>query len=302
MDRETRNAIQRATQSARTLLEREVAEQLEGVYDIRIDGTIPGDPGVHLDEVQRLIRAKLVAAVGHHKKLGRTQAEAVRDFHREAAFTILNRFVALKMMEARGLVQECVSRGDESSGFGEFSGLAPGLVQLADRGYRLYLESIFGEIGQEVGILFDLRDPPSLIWPRRQALTELLELLNASALSVVWGDDETIGWVYQYFNTEDDRRRARYDAAGKPKAPENSRDLAVRNQFFTPRYVVRFLTENTLGRRWLEGCDYGSRLLDRWEYLVRLPNASERRPATDPRDLKVLDPACGSGHFLLYSF
>src|SRR6058998_1311540 len=70
--------------------------------------------------------------------------------------------------------QECISRGDQSSGFKEFGGLAPGLIQLPDQGYRLYLESLFDEIGQEVGILFDRRDPSSLIWPRRQALNDLL--------------------------------------------------------------------------------------------------------------------------------
>ena len=62
MDKDTRNAIQRATQNARALLEREVGQQLEGVYDIRLEGTIPADPGAHLDEAQRLTREKLVAA------------------------------------------------------------------------------------------------------------------------------------------------------------------------------------------------------------------------------------------------
>src|SRR6185436_7887076 len=121
MDKDTRNAIQRATQSARALLEREVGQQLEGVYDIRLNGTIPAQPGSHLDDTQRLRREKLVAAVDHYESLGRTRAEAVGDYLREAAFTTLNRFVALKMLEARELVQECVSRGDESSGFREFS-------------------------------------------------------------------------------------------------------------------------------------------------------------------------------------
>src|SRR4051795_8702767 len=146
MDKEIRNAIQRTTQSARALLEREIRQQLEGVYDIRLDGTIPAEPGAHLNEMQRLLREKLVAAVNHHAALGRTRAESVGDYLREAAFTTLNRFVALKMLEARELVQECVSRSDRSSGFREFGGLAPGLVQLPDHGYRLYLESIFDEI------------------------------------------------------------------------------------------------------------------------------------------------------------
>src|SRR3954465_9742828 len=124
MDKDTRNAIQRATQRARDLLEKEVAQQLEGVYDIRLDGTIPAEPGEHLDEAERLTREKLVAAVEHFGSFGRTRAESVADYLREAAFTTLNRFVALKMLEARELVQVCVSRGDQSPGFREFTGLA----------------------------------------------------------------------------------------------------------------------------------------------------------------------------------
>jgi hypothetical protein len=298
MDKDARNAIQRATQSARALLEREVGQQLEGVYDIRLDGTIPDEPGAHLDETQRLTREKLVAAVNHYASLGRLRIDAVGDYRREAAFTTLNRFVALKMLEARELVQECVSRADQSSGFREYGGLAPGLVQLPDQGYRLYLESIFDEIAQEVGILFDRRDPSSLIWPRRQALSDLLEILNAPQLADVWGDDETIGWVYQYFNSSEERRQMREES----QAPRNSRELAVRNQFFTPRYVVRFLVDNTLGRTWWQMRRGSTRLGELCEFLV-LANADElARDKKDPRDLRILDPACGSAHFLLYAF
>ena len=54
------------------------------------------------------------------------------------------------------------------------------------------------------------------------------------------------------------------------QAPRNSRELAVRNQFFTPRYVVQFLTDNTLGRIWLEmRRRRDTALADRCEYLVR---------------------------------
>jgi hypothetical protein len=298
MDKDARNAIQRATQSARALIEQEVGQQLAGIYDIRMDGTIPDEPGVHLDKTQRLIQEKLIAAVNHHASLGRSRIEAVGDYLREAAFTTLNRFVALKMLEARELVQECVSRGDQSSGFREFGGLAPGLVQLPDQGYRLYLESIFDEIAQEVGILFDRRDPSSLIWPRRQALNDLLEILNAPQLESLWGDDETIGWVYQYFNSAEERRQMREES----QAPRNSRELAVRNQFFTPRYVVRFLVENTLGRTWWQMRRGETRLAEICDFLV-LDNANEpERDKKDPRDIRILDPACGSGHFLLYAF
>lgn len=114
-------------------------------------------------------------------------------------------------------------------------------------------------------------------------------------------------------------------------APRNSRELAVRNQFFTPRYVVEFLTDNTLGRTWYEIRQGETKLKEQCRYLVRRPTeiflaedglvptqdydeslSQEEllrqpvyipfRAKKDPRDIKILDPACGSGHFLLYAF
>lgn len=298
MDKEIRNHIQRATQDARALLEREYAEQLEGVFDIRLDGTMATEPGAHLDAEQCVVRDKLVAAVEHRRAGGFSRSEAVAAYRREAAFTTLNRFVALKMLEAQGLVQECLSRGEQSLGFKEFTGLAPGLVQLPDHGYRLYIESLFDEIGREVRVLFDRRDSASLLWPRRQTLLDLLGILNAPDLASVWSEDETIGWMYQFFNSGEERRQMREES----QAPRNSRELAVRNQFFTPRYVVQFLVENTLGRMWLAMQGDDTRLPEHCEYLVRNGAKLGARPKKDPRDLKVLDPACGSGHFLLYAF
>lgn len=303
MDKEVRKRIQRATGEARRVLEDELGKQLDGVFDIGLDGVVAPGPGEHLDAGQRELRKRLVAAVLHHRAAGLKPAEAVAAYLREAAFTTLNRFVALKMLEARGLVQACLSRGEESAGFKEFVGLAPGLLQLPDHGYRLYIESLFDEIGREVRVLFDRRDPASLLWPRRQALAELLAILNAPELANVWGEDETIGWVYQYFNGDDERAQMRDVKRGGSQAPRNSRELAVRNQFFTPRYVVEFLVDNTLGRIWYEMRGGDTALADRCAYLVRQEGEQyEPRAKKDPRDLKVLDPACGSGHFLLYAF
>ena len=297
MEKETRQKLERLTQQARRLLEQEFREQLEGRYDILLDGRIPLAPGAHLSPRERVIWDKLVAAVAHKRSLGITSAGAVAAYLREAAFHTLNRFVALKMLEARKLVQECISRGEDSAGFKEYIALAPGLVALPDKGYRLYVETIFDEIAQEVRALFDRRDAATILWPRRQALHDLLAALNDPEIASVWIEDETIGWVYQYFNGEDERRQMRAES----QAPRNSRELAVRNQFFTPRYVVQFLTDNSLGRTWCEmrGADTQLTHLD---YLVKSEEGFEERALKDPRDLRVLDPACGSGHFLLYAF
>lgn len=300
MDKETRNAIERATQRARKLLEDDFAAQLEGDFDVHKDGKVATQAGKHLSARQAFSRERIVAAIEHKRSAGMSAADAARDYLRDAAFTTLNRFVALKMLEARELVQECITKGEQSGGYREFCGMAPGLPLLPDSaGYRLYIESLFDELSTEVKVLFDRRDPSSVLWPKRATFEQLLEILNAAELARVWGEDETIGWVYQFFNGQDERRKMREES----QAPRNSRELAVRNQFFTPRYVVQFLTDNTLGRIWYEMRATRTSLAEKCEYMVRKPGEEfAPRAKKDPRDLRVLDPACGSGHFLLYAF
>src|SRR5262249_51177046 len=114
-----------------------------------------------------------------------------------------------------------------------------------------------------------------------------LEIINNSDVTHVWAEPEALGWAYQFFNREDERQRMRAQST----APRDSRELAVRNQFFTPRYVVDWLVPNTLGRRLREaGFELDLPLLLA-EVRPRTPLALE--------DVRILDPAVGSGHFLL---
>jgi hypothetical protein len=331
MEKEQRNAIQRAVKDARNLLEGDFGSQLLEVFDIDVaKARVADGPGSHLDGEQRFLRSKLTAAIAHKQATSNDLKEALLLFRREMAFTALNRFVALKLMEARALVHECVSQGLQSSGFEEFTGLAPALLADPEGSYQLFLQCLFEDVSREVKVLFDPRDPASLLWPRRASLLELLEILNRPELAELWSEDETIGWVYQYFNSKVERQEMRRAAA-----PRNSRELAVRNQFFTPRYVVEFLTDNTLGRIWYEMRHGDTGLKERCRYLVHRPNeiflapgeslpdiASDVEPDTslsqeellqqpvhipyrmlkDPRQIRLLDPACGSMHFGLYAF
>ena len=322
MEKEQRNALRTAVVKVRRLLEKELQGQLEGAYNILPDGRVlenaPGDP---------IVRARLLDVIEHHRAGGAAPDEAVESTVREAAFTVLNRFVALKMAERRGLVRECVSQGLQSEGIRELAECAPGLrAALEDGGYRILLEAVTDEISLDLKVLFDRSDAIAPLWPRPKALEGLLETLNNSQLGDIWAEDEAIGWIYQYFN-HDDVKRMRTDSS----APRNSRELAVRNQFFTPRYVVEFLGDNTLGRIWYEMNDGQTRLKDECRYLVRRPNeiflqpgeaAPEQpqeddlsqeellqqvvyiphRALKDPRDILMMDPACGSMHFGLYAF
>ena len=292
-------ALRRATRQLRTLLEEECREQLVERFDIRTEGRIAPEGPASLSERERLLRADLVTVIrGEHE--GKRDADKVAAFVREAAFTILNRFVALKMLEARDLVRECVSRGKESAGFREFVLLAPGLAELGDGGYQLYIESLFDEVAREVRVLFDRLALTGVLWPRPWAFDRMLELLNEPELDGAWAMDETIGWVYQYFNSDEERRNIRDEARSGPR---NSRELAILNQFFTPRYVVRFLVENTLARTWWAMRRGRTALAEQCTMLAIRPGSEpESRVLKDPRDLKILDPAAGSGHFLLYAF
>jgi hypothetical protein len=329
MEKEQRSKLQKATQDARCLLEEEFSRQLLETYDINVAaGRWSEEPGAHLQAEQRLLREKLLAWIEHRSAQINDEKEALLLALREMAFTALNRFVALKLMEARELVRPCVSGGLESEGFQEFTAVAQGLLVEQESSYRLYLETIFEDVSRELRALFDPRDPASLLWPKRTALLELLEILNRPELAELWREDETLGWIYQYFNGDTERKKMREESA----APRNSRELAVRNQFFTPRYVVEFLTDNTLGRIWYEMRQGDTGLKERCRYLVRRPNeiwlqpgeeapaevvADEAlsqeellrqpvhipyRPLKDPREIRMLDPACGSMHFGLYAF
>lgn len=330
MEKEQRNKLQKATQDARRLLEEEFRSQLLQTYDIDVEKVRwEEEPGAHLQAEQRLIKEKLIAWIEHKEAQINDRKEALLLALREMAFTALNRFVALKLMEARELVRPCVSGGLESEGFIEFTAVSQGLLADQESSYRLYLETIFEDLSRELRALFDPRDLASLLWPNRTALLKLLEVLNHPELTELWSEDETLGWVYQYFNGNDVKEMRE---AAKGGAPRNSRELAIRNQFFTPRYVVEFLTDNTLGRIWYEMRQGNTGLTDRCQYLVRRPNEiwmqpGEEPPAQpdtdealrqeellqqpvhiphreikDPREIRMLDPACGSMHFGLYAF
>ncbi|MCK4825703.1 SAM-dependent methyltransferase, partial [bacterium] len=202
-------------------------------------------------------------------------------------------------------------------------------LESSDLAYRHFLEWQFDQIAQEVGVLFDRKLPHSLLFPLPMTMEAVLNLINDSEIEEVWGEDETIGWIYQYFTPEEYRRKIREESA----APRNSYELAIRNQFYTPQYIVQFLTDNTLGRIWYEMRKGDTALKEQCKYMVRRPNeiflaegeeqpksnSSEKkdhsqeeilkqpfyiphRPKKDPRDIRILDPACGSGHFLLYAF
>ncbi|MBW4653776.1 MAG: hypothetical protein KME20_12175 [Kaiparowitsia implicata GSE-PSE-MK54-09C] len=331
-DQTTRNRLQRFVSDGRSLLTEEFTRQLQNDYGL---DPIAGEVTIlenlaHLDDGRRETARILRATLAHYQASSpeATVKDLLERIVREQAFTVLNRLAALRMAEARELLIESVAAGYSSKGFQLYARLAgTGLGETGDA-YRCYLFSVFDELALDLAVLFDRFSPMGRLFPRESALLDLLKLLNDPELADLWAEDETIGWIYQYFNSKEERKQMR-DASA---APRNSRELAVRNQFFTPRYVVEFLVDNTLGRLWYEMTQGETALKASCQYLVRRPteiflaegkaapeptDTGEElsqadllkqpvhipfRPLKDPRELRMLDPACGSMHFGLYAF
>lgn len=306
-DNATRGRLQRFVTDARALLTSEFANQFQQDYGLDPEsGAVAVLSSLaHLDD-QRLETARILREILDHylaTEMGE-ESEARRAvlgrMVREQAFTTLNRLAALRMMEARGLVMECVGKGYQSKAFQLYQRVAgTGLGETGDT-YRVFLLSLCDLYSDELPLLFDRHFPNGRLFPREPALLPLLELINAAEIEPLWAEDETIGWIYQYFNGKEERKAMR-DAS---QAPRNSRELAVRNQFFTPRYVVEFLVDNTLGRLWFNWTGGRTRLRERCQYLLVKPDDATEpaRRLRDPRTIKLLDPACGSMHFGLYAF
>ena len=345
-DQSTRNRLQKLVNDARNLLSEEFTRQLQATYglDPKAGSVADVDTLTHLDNRQRQTAYILRDTLAHYLASTHGKGEADRTKQalsrivREQAFTVLNRLAALRMAEARGFLVESIAKGYNSKGFQLYKQLAGSAQGETGEAYRNYLYSVFDEFSLDLAVLFDRHSAQGRLFPRESALLELLDLINHHEIEPLWAEDETIGWIYQYFNSQEERKKMRAES----QAPRNSRELAVRNQFFTPRYVVEFLTDNTLGRIWYEMTQGNTRLVDSCRYLVRRPTevflmpgeqAPEEhkeqlkeegevdgqeslsqeellkqpvyiphRDIKDPRCIRMLDPACGSMHFGLYAF
>jgi len=334
-DQTTRNRLAHFVADARALLTEEFTRQLQQDYglDPTTGNVTPMEKLSYLDDTRRETATLLHATLEHYlagviNPTVKGSQEVLGRIVREQAFTVLNRLCAIRMAEARGLLIECVAGGYQSRGFQLYARLAGTALGETGDAYRYYLYSVFDELDIDLPVLFDRWSPQGRLFPREAALQQILGQINHPDVDTLWTEDETIGWIYQYFNSKEERQGMR----AASQVPRNSREMAVRNQFFTPRYVVEFLTDNTLGRIWYEMTRGETALADTCRYMVRRPTEiflaeGEQPPAQDtsaegqsqeellkqpvyithhplkdPRDITMLDPACGSMHFGLYAF
>lgn len=310
---QARSRLQKFVKTARKILENDFREQLQSIYGMDpVTGSITDLQRLHhLNTTKYETASDLREIYTHYRAQASTLGDAdpaatLRRILREQTQTALHRLCAIRMAEERSVLQPALSKGMYSDGFANYKMVVGSSLGSSFDAYEKFLKSIFDELAQDLPQLFDRTLPFGLLFPREKPLMELLDEINAGDLSAsgneksFWAEDETIGWIFQYFNSEEDLASMR---GQQNKNPKNSYELAVRNQFFTPRYVVEFLVDNTLGRRWAEETNGNTKLLSLCHSLIwEEPRSKMPGSLRDPRSLRVLDPACGSMHFGLYAY
>ncbi len=304
---------------ARDLLTREAAGMLQQVYrlDAQTGARLPVPKGYLLETSTdaQARRKRIEHLLDDEVDAGLTREQAVAKLIKETAFTHLNRLVAFKLMEARGLIRSPLAKRHAANGFMMWLGSHPDEEALynqgdnpndrdgfgeapRDRAYRRFLLWQSGELAKEIRVLFDADNIPSLLFPRPGTLKELIDGLNADDRKDDWaaGNEETVGWVYQFFNEPD---LEQFKGQSSKQVPPDL--VGPRTQNYTPRWVVRFLVQNSLGRLWLS-MHPDSGLSPEMAYLVPLPAGAPPEAMKAVREVRLLDPATGTMHFGLVAF
>jgi len=302
MDKQTKTKIKNLVLGLRDDFEKEIENRLNniGIYPHKEwkDGrSLP-----HLEKKELDNRGRVAAFIRREEKIGIDQKKATKEFIKETSYTWINRLLGLKCMECRGLIEEIITTrpeyGDRSRYHRNFREKHPDLAAQADDGLIPCLFSAFKEVTEEIKVLFDPENEYSLVVPRYPFLKKAIQEINDDLDYDTYREDEFLGWVYQYFNSRE-KDRVFEEVRTKKKKIAGS-DIINVTQLYTEKYMVRFLVENSLGAMWMEMYP-DSHLCRTWEYFVRDPNNSIREPKP-VQEITFLDPACGSGHFLLYAF
>lgn len=264
---------------------------------LRPDAATPADslPAALEEKRRRLddIMSNHLAELGNYR-------EARQATVNECTFTLFNRIAAIKVMEAKELFPEVICRRKENSGrsFAHNVWLEehPDERNAEREGLKHFLKGQFDILGEHIPLF--RADYPYAMLPTADELDEIIGLFNAvdddpDCGPYTWRGDDILGWLYENFNAVE-------KAALKKSGAKTEYDkVSLQSQVYTPQWVVKFLVDNTLGKTYLEMYP-DSEIRQRYK-IANAPTRQTRTPK-DMQQLRVLDPACGSGNFLIYAF
>lgn len=218
----------------------------------------------------------------------------------ELTFTLFNRLAAVKVMESLHLFPPVVTKqaehGDRSFGHKIWLEENPEMHSEELEGLRQYFKDEFNKLGETIPLYH--KSYPYALLPYVIDLNEIITAFNAVELdpqieSEIWQSDDILGWLYESYNNF---KKAAHKAS---KAKTEYHKVSLQSQVYTPRWVVEFLVNNSLGKLYLEMYP-DSEIKNRF----KIANAPETRirEIKPLHEIKMIDPASGSGNFLLYGF
>lgn len=261
----------------------------------------------------------------HNKKIKDQREKLVREIkHKgyqqvmdEVTYTWFNRFVALKFMEVNDYLPVKVFTSDDDDRN------EPGIITHAleldfleldadnvldlkaenkdEELFKYLILKLCNYLHKTMPFMFErIEDYTELLFPEKLLhVDSIVKDINVIIPEDDWREVEIIGWIYQdYIAPKKDK--VFKDLQKNVKISKEN--IPAATQLFTPHWIVRYLVENSLGRLWMLNRP-NSRLFEQMDYYIR-PEQTE----TDflrvnfPEDIKVCDPACGSGHMLVYAF
>ena len=266
---------------------------------------------------------KKLKELGQGKK---QEQEAKQELIEQVAYTWFNRFCALRFMDVNQYNRIMVI----SPLAGQFQPeiLAEAKAGHIDEGvvHEKAREKIFGLLngsvasrdGQSeafrqliVAVCNDLHRIMPYLFARIDDYSELLmpdDLLSGNSILAYTREAmtpeacesvESIGWLYQFYISE--KKDEVFDGLKKNKkiTPEN---IPAATQLFTPHWIVRYLVENSLGRLWMLN-NPNSKVIEQMDYYIKpVEEETDFLRITSPEEIKICDPACGSGHMLTYAY
>ena len=242
----------------------------------------------------------------------------------KVAYTWFNRFIALRYMEVNNyLPQRIRVFTNDNNEFKptlltdaihvELDGLDKQKVfdyieeNKQEELYKYLLLTLCNDMNQYLPDMFtSIKDYKTLLFPDNllkedSVLAKLITDIDEDS----WTDQvQIIGWLYQYYNSE-------LKNIVMKKKNYTKDDIPAATQLFTPDWIVRYMTENSLGRLWLDGHpDFDH---SEWKYYLeeakqepevieQLNKIKEEHAKLRPEEIKVIDPCMGSGHILVYAF
>lgn len=309
----------------------------EDGYDPATADAIEGRP---LTADERRQRADLIRRLGPVDAPG--YKEAYENLVDQAAYTWFNRLIAIRFMELNDRLPSHVRMLSAADGAfrpqvlrealdvpieGLDAAQVSELLRASDDEalFRCLflaqcreLAACLPDVFEPVGAAMELLLPEGLL---RQG--SVVQRLVDDIPEEDWREGvEIVGWMYQYYVSE---RKDEVFASFKKGKKADAGAIAPATQLFTPDWIVRYLTENSLGRLWVQSRPE-SRLVEQMPYCIPddlgVEGADDDRHAKDsvpsavagddpgrsglsavpPESLKVIDPACGSGHILVYAF